>query len=572
MPRRSALRKTKFQNRTETSQYARGLIEASLDPLIAISPRNKITDANEATVKITGVPRAKIIGTDFSRYFTEPAKARVGYRRALEKGSVSNYPLTVQHVKSKKLTDVLYNAKVQKDKQGNVLAVFAAVTDITERKKAEFESARIAQELTNLIDTANAPIFGIDKDGKVTEWNRTAVSITGYEKRETLGRNLVEEFITEEYKIPVKEVLDKALKGTETANYEFPLYTKKRDRRDVLLNATTRRDVQGNIIGVIGVGQDITERKKAEVESARIAQELINLIDTANAPIFGIDKDGKVTEWNRTAVSITGYEKRETFGRNLVEEFITEEYKIPVKEVLDKALKGTETANFELPLYTKKRDRRDVLLNATTRRDVQGNIIGVIGVGQDITERKKAEVESARIAQELINLIDAANAPIFGIDKDGRVTEWNRTAVSITGYEKSETLGKNLVEEFITEEYKIPVKEVLDKALRGTETANFELPVYTKRRDRRDVLLNATTRRDVQGNIIGVIGVGQDITERKQLEKKLEEYAKGLETKVVELERFQRLTVGRELKMIELKQELEELRKIEKMVELQPVG
>jgi PAS domain S-box-containing protein len=196
----------------------------------------------------------------------------------------------------------------------------------------------------------------------------------------------------------------------------------------------------------------------------------------------------------------------------------------------------------------------------------------VIGVGQDITERKKAEVESGRIAQELINLIDTANAPIFGIDKDGRVTEWNRTAVSITGYEKQETLGKKLVEEFITEEYKIAVKEVLDKALKGTETANFELPLYTKKRDRRDVLLNATTRRDVQGNIIGVIGVGQDITERKQLEKKLEEYAKGLETKVVELERFQRLTVGRELKMIELKKEIEELRRVPSLSELQSVS
>jgi len=72
----------------------------------------------------------------------------------------------------------------------------------------------------------------------VTEWNRTAVAITGYDKKETLGRNLVEEFITEEYKTAVKEVLDKALQGKETANFEFPLYTKSRERRDVLLNAT----------------------------------------------------------------------------------------------------------------------------------------------------------------------------------------------------------------------------------------------------------------------------------------------------------------------------------------------
>jgi len=258
------------------------------------------------------------------------------------------------------VVDVLYNAKTY-HAEHNQLAVFVALKDITERKKAEVESARIAQELTNLIDTANAPIFGIDKYGRVTEWNRTAVAITGYDKKETLGRHLVEEFITEEYKVPVREVFEKALGGIETANFEFPLYTKSRDRREVLLNATTRRDVRGNIIGVIGVGQDITERKTAEVESARIAQELTNLIDTANAPIFGIDKDGRVTEWNRTAVAITGYDKKETLGRNLVEEFITEEYKTAVKEVLTSAA-GKETANFEFPLYTKSRDRREVLL------------------------------------------------------------------------------------------------------------------------------------------------------------------------------------------------------------------
>ena len=63
----------------QTSLYARSLIEASLDPLFTISPEGKITDVNEASVKVTGVPRLKLIGTDFSDYFTEPQKAREGY-------------------------------------------------------------------------------------------------------------------------------------------------------------------------------------------------------------------------------------------------------------------------------------------------------------------------------------------------------------------------------------------------------------------------------------------------------------------------------------------------------------
>lgn len=72
------------------------------------------------------------------------------------------------------------------------------------------------------------------------------------------GHNLVSEFITNEYKGAVSAVLNKALKGQETANFEFPLITKGGVRIEVLLNATTRRDEQGNVIGVVGIGQDIT--------------------------------------------------------------------------------------------------------------------------------------------------------------------------------------------------------------------------------------------------------------------------------------------------------------------------
>jgi PAS domain S-box-containing protein len=122
------------------TQYARSLIEASVDPLVTISPDGKITDVNEATIKVTGVPREKLIGTDFSNYFTEPEKARDGYQQVFAKGFVTDYPLTIRHVNSR-LTDVLYNASVYKDARGKVLGVFAAARDVTGQKKAETELA-----------------------------------------------------------------------------------------------------------------------------------------------------------------------------------------------------------------------------------------------------------------------------------------------------------------------------------------------------------------------------------------------------------------------------------------------
>ena len=129
----------------------------------------------------------------------------------------------------------------------------------------------------------------------------------------------LQDFITQEYQVSVKEVLDNALQGREAANFEFPLYTKDQRRVEVLLNATTRRDVSGNVVGVLGVGQDITERKQVEVEKTRVAQELQTFIDTANAPIFGIDADGLVNEWNNKSAAITGFSRQEVLGKNLVQ-------------------------------------------------------------------------------------------------------------------------------------------------------------------------------------------------------------------------------------------------------------
>ncbi len=122
------------------SQYARSLIEASLDPLVTISPEGKITDVNEATIKVTGVPRERLVGTDFSDYFTEPQKAREGYQQVFAKGSVTDYPLTIRH-RDRRLTEVLYNASVYKDARGEVLGVFAAARDVTAQKRAEAEIA-----------------------------------------------------------------------------------------------------------------------------------------------------------------------------------------------------------------------------------------------------------------------------------------------------------------------------------------------------------------------------------------------------------------------------------------------
>ncbi len=124
----------------QDSRYARSLIEASLDPLITICPKGKITDMNQATVNITGIEREKLIGTDFFNYFTESQQAHKVYKKVLAKGSVADLPLTLRH-KNGNLTNVLFNGSVYKDDEGNVPGMVIVVRNVTVPKADELINA-----------------------------------------------------------------------------------------------------------------------------------------------------------------------------------------------------------------------------------------------------------------------------------------------------------------------------------------------------------------------------------------------------------------------------------------------
>ena len=137
-------RKQMEEELRKASLYARSLIEASLDPLVTISPSGQIMDVNKATEMVTGVAREQLIGSDFSTYFTDPEKANEGYHTVLSQGFVTDYPLTIRHT-SGRTTDVLYNATVYRNEAGEVQGVFAAARDVTEHKRMDKELHSAAQ-------------------------------------------------------------------------------------------------------------------------------------------------------------------------------------------------------------------------------------------------------------------------------------------------------------------------------------------------------------------------------------------------------------------------------------------
>jgi PAS domain S-box-containing protein len=124
----------------EAFEAARAMIESSLDSLVAISPEGMITDVNQATAKVTGIPREELIGTSFSDYFTDPEKANAIYQLVFAKGMAVDYPLTMRH-RDGTLAEVLYNASVYRNNGGKVLGVFAAARDVSQQNRAQREIA-----------------------------------------------------------------------------------------------------------------------------------------------------------------------------------------------------------------------------------------------------------------------------------------------------------------------------------------------------------------------------------------------------------------------------------------------
>ena len=136
-------------------------------------------------------------------------------------------------------------------------------------------------------------------------------------------------------------------------------------------------------------------------------------------------------------------------------------------EVLLQGVRGEETANYELRLKAKSGKELYLLLNATTRRDQNGQVMGVIGIAQDITGAKERESEIDRLLREANQLIETANAPIFGVDTDLRITEWNLKAQAISEYSKEETMGKPFLD-FLDEGARGAVEEVAHSSYRGS--------------------------------------------------------------------------------------------------------
>jgi len=532
----------------QASQYARSLIEASLDPLVTISPEGKVTDVNEGSIKVTGVVRERLIGTDFSDYFTEPDKARDGYEQVFAKGFVTDYPLTIRH-KDGRLTDVLYNASVYKDARGNVLGVFAAARDVTAQQQA-------SQYARSLIEASLDPLVTISPEGKITDVNEATIKVTGVLRGKLIGTDF-SDYFTEPEK--AREGYQQVFaKGFVT---DYPLTIRHSDGQltDVLYNASVYKDARGNVLGVFAAARDVTESKSVMREFTETKNLLDNILQSSiKYSLIGKDLDHHILSWNEGAHRNYGYTAEEILGKSSEILHAPEDVKSgAVKKLLETAYeKGLAEGEFTRVRKDGARFAASVVV--TRRNDASGNPIGYLLMSSDISEKKQAEEQLLSASQYARSLIEASVDPLVTISPEGKITDVNEATIKVTGVPREELIGTDFSNYFTEPEQ---AREGYQQVFAKGSVTDYPLTIRHRNRQLNEVLYNASVYKDARGHVLGVFAAARDVTAQKRAEAEIaEQRSKELE-RLAELERFQQLTVGRELKMIELKKEIEELKK-----------
>ncbi len=485
-------RKRADENLRAASLYARSLIEASLDPLVTISPEGKITDVNEATIKATGVAREALIGTDFSDYFTEPSMAREGYQQVFSIGSVTDYPLTIRH-RDGRVTDVLYNASVYKNAQGQVLGVFAAARDVTAQKQA-------SQYARSLIEASLDPLVTISPEGKITDVNEATIKVTGVEKEKLIGTDFSDYFTEPSM---AREGYQRVFAEGFVTDYPLTIRDKDGRLKDVLYNASVYKNAHGNVLGVFAAARDVTAQKQ-------VSQYARSLIEASLDPLVTISPEGKITDVNAALAEATGVSREKLIGTDF-SDYFTEPEK--AREGYRQVFSQGSVTDYPLTIRHKEGRVTDVLYNASVYKDARGNVLGVFAAARDVTTQKQT-------SQYARSLIEASLDPLVTISPEGKITDVNEATIKVTGIERDRLIGTDF-SDYFTEPEK--AREGYRQVFSQGFVTDYPLTIRHREDRRTNVLYNASVYKDVRGSVLGVFAAARDVTAQKRAEAEVAE-------------------------------------------------
>jgi PAS domain S-box-containing protein len=442
------------------------------------------------------------------------------------------------------------------DKNGKPSMIVTVCEDISDRKSIEESSWENELKFRKLIEVAFDGIAVTEK-GKFIDANDQFLNLFGYNRLELIGM-LVTNLIASEAR---HDAMKKILSGYDKP-YESLCMQKDGSIFPVEVCGKTYI-MQNREIRVTAL-RDISERKKAQKDLEQVRQEWEQIFQAIGHPTIILDPDHNILAANHAAIKAIGKTKEETIGKKCYEIFHTST-KPPPGCPLDQMLTSNhlEATDMEIEAFG-----GIFLVSCTPVFDAQGHLQKIIHIATDITKRKKAEDalrDSESHIKEALSVLNATLEStadgILVIDRQGRMAKFNQKFVQMWNIPKSIIKSRNDEEAlaFVLEQLKDPesflskVRELyLQPEAVSYDVIEFKDGKYFER---------YSQPQKIEDKILGRVWSFRDVTDRKKAEDKLKKNEKELKKRVKELEEFYDMAVGRELKMVALKKEIEQLKK-----------
>jgi len=269
----------------------------------------------------------------------------------------------------------------------------------------------------------------------------------------------------------------------------------------------------------LNLEKDQLQRLNAVLKTAEEKNAILQSInESSDDAIISKNLDGIITSWNSSASRIFGYTAEEMIGVSILR-LIPADLLHEETEIISKLHQRIKINHFETRRMRKDGSLVDVSLTISPILNSKGEIVGVSKIARDITERRSAEVNSKRLSA----IIESSDDAIISKDLNSMVTSWNESAVRIFGYNAEEMIGQSILK-IIPQDRLDEEPKILSQLSQGIRVDHFE--TIRRRKDGRliDVSLTISPIKDSTGKVIGLSKIARDITEKKQADKKKEEF------------------------------------------------